>query len=638
MMMKTMSTRLRHLCYNSLMTLVATASFVAFGGIDSIIEHTVVVSPNKAKNKAFRMEAGSAVCYLYLTPESPWAIRDSRITGRDDKTLWKKFDKAHYFMVYGFAENEYVKIDGDLYRSGNGGGGTGTPEYPPFSVTVPKVDLQWDAKHGDASKEEKEDTVPAVLVVSNEGSDFGELIVKAPKDDFSMPSINPKVTLTWDKGKAVRVFDGESEVKSGVTFMLMWGTEKHLSVRAVAPADKVKFTLEGEPDVVNHDRAVDYVHACCAVPEVEKIMFNHAVNSLQDGAVEIRQSYGAEFTGIENGEWIRDINQNYPVCYVANTRARLKVAFVDKSKRVRSAKISAVVKDGAHIIKALKPKTVNFRNGKSVPETVEFEMDGALPSVVTVGNDTYQWLVEDVNGSGSDRHVMGKTGPHRTYVILGEPKLPWLNQRGSNQCPWTNALEFAIVRSGANGQGTESGALSAITTYLHSGHGLVYDTQDAAAHYCHLGSMTMDLTQYIRGNGVVNCVDQAAGLVSLSTLLGIGSCMWKTMPFGYINTVSLVGVGRCNNPLCGNSSWPETPICSEDSFSRRSLMMHMYVVYDELVWDSCIGPALGDKSRLRYLRSIIDASTDNEYQSSFFSARSSGNACSDGVVRLRSIK
>ena len=150
--------------------------------------------------------------------------------------------------------------------------------------------------------------------------------------------------------------------------------------------------------------------------------------------------------------------------------------------------------------------------------------------------------------------------------------------------------------------------------------------------------MTMDLTQYIRGNGVVNCVDQAAGLVSLSTLLGIGSCMWKTMPFGYINTVSLVGVGRCNNPLCGNSSWPETPICSEDSFSRSSLMMHMYVVYDKLAWDSCIGPALGDKSRLRYLRSIIDASTDDEYQSSFFSARSSGNACSDGVVRLRSIK
>ena len=619
MMMKTMSTRLRHLCYNSLMTLVATASFVAFGGIDSIIEHTVVVSPNKAKNKAFRMEAGSAVCYLYLTPESPWAIRDSRITGRDDKTLWKKFDKAHYFMVYGFAENEYVKIDGDLYRSGNGGGGTGTPEYPPFSVTVPKVDLQWDAKHGDASKEEKEDTVPAVLVVSNEGSDFGELIVKAPKDDFSMPSINPKVTLTWDKGKAVRVFDGESEVKSGVTFMLMWGTEKHLSVRAVAPADKVKFTLEGEPDVVNHDRAVDYVHACCAVPEVEKIMFNHAVNSLQDGAVEIRQSYGAEFTGIENGEWIRDINQNYPVCYVANTRARLKVAFVDKSKRVRSAKISAVVKDGAHIIKALKPKTVNFRNGKSVPETVEFEMDGALPSVVTVGNDTYQWLVEDINGSGSDRHVMGKTGPHRTYVILGEPKLPWLNQRGSNQCPWTDALEFAIIRAGADGQGTESGALSAITAYLHSGYGLTYDILGGAPNY-KIGDKYY-LTGFMlrtphggqgKSGDVVCCYDMAGAVTIFGCLLGAAAEYCRMDPFGYINKVSLIGVGLCNNPF-----YPLTTsglkVTDDDAVApvRERFVNHAFSECNGLVFDACAGPALGIQES-QYLIQTIDDSIPAE--------------------------
>ena len=53
------------------MTLVATASFAALGGIDSIIEHTVVVSPDKAKSKAFQMKNGSAVCDMYLTPKSP---------------------------------------------------------------------------------------------------------------------------------------------------------------------------------------------------------------------------------------------------------------------------------------------------------------------------------------------------------------------------------------------------------------------------------------------------------------------------------------------------------------------------------------------------------------------------------------
>ena len=261
-----MSTRMRQLCYNSLMLIVATASFAAFGGIDSIIEHTVVVSPNKAKNKAFRMEAGSAVCDLYLTPESPWAIRDSRITGRDDKTLWKKIDKAHYFMAYGYAVNEYVKIDGDLYKSGTGTGGAGTPEYPPFSVTVPKVDLQWGEKHGDASKEEKEDDTPVVLVVSESKNLFGRLLVHPPKDDLSIETRKCRVTLLWSPADAVKVFKDGTEIGTKTAFDFDSSDAKpiELDVCAVKSAVDVKFTLEGEPDNVNKDRAVDYVHACCA--------------------------------------------------------------------------------------------------------------------------------------------------------------------------------------------------------------------------------------------------------------------------------------------------------------------------------------------------------------------------------------
>ena len=247
------------------MLIVATASFAAFGGIDSIIEHTVVVSPNKAKNKAFRMEAGSAVCDLYLTPESPWAIRDSRITGRDDKTLWKKIDKAHYFMVYGYAVNEYVKIDGDLYKSGTGTGGAGTPEYPPFSVTVPKVDLQWGEKHGDASKEEKEDDTPVVLVVSESKNLFGRLLVHPPKDDLSIETRKCRVTLLWSPADAVKVFKDGTEIGTKTAFDFDSSDAKpiELDVCAVKSAVDVKFTLEGEPDNVNKDRAVDYVHAKC---------------------------------------------------------------------------------------------------------------------------------------------------------------------------------------------------------------------------------------------------------------------------------------------------------------------------------------------------------------------------------------
>lgn len=48
---------------------------------------------------------------------------------------------------------------------------------------------------------------------------------------------------------------------------------------------------------------------------------------------------------------------------------------------------------------------------------------------------------------------------------------------------------------------------------------------------------------------MVNCFDQA-GIVQLATLLGVPNgkigCEHK-MPFGYLNTINLVGWGECNN-------------------------------------------------------------------------------------------
>ena len=136
---------------------------------------------------------------------------------------------------------------------------------PQFQVTVSKVDLQWAAKHGEASQEEKEDSVPAVIMVSEDPNDFGTLIVCAPKDDFRLS--DPRVTLTWTHTEAVKVYRGNSEVGSGVSWLLTAGTQLELSVKAVRPEADVKFTLKGEPDVVSHERAADYVRAMCAKVE-----------------------------------------------------------------------------------------------------------------------------------------------------------------------------------------------------------------------------------------------------------------------------------------------------------------------------------------------------------------------------------
>ena len=229
-----------------------------------IVDRTVEVSPGARKNKAFPMEEGSALCDLHLRAEAPWRIRSSRIAIRDDKTLWFKASDREYIIASGYAPNEYVVVRGELEKSG-GGSGKGAEERPQFQVTVPKVDLQWAAKHGEASEEEKEDSVPAVIMVSEDPNDFGTLIVCAPKDDFHLS--DPRVTLTWTHPDAVKVYRGNSEVGSGVSWLLMAGTQLELSVKAVRPEADMKFTLKGEPDVVSHERAVDYVRAMCAKVE-----------------------------------------------------------------------------------------------------------------------------------------------------------------------------------------------------------------------------------------------------------------------------------------------------------------------------------------------------------------------------------
>ena len=225
-----------------------------------VVDRTVEVSPGARKNKAFPMAEGVALCDLHLMAKEPWRIRSSRIALRDDKTLWFKASDREYIIASGYAPNEYVVVRGELEKPG-GGSGKEAEERPQFQVTVPKVDLQWAAKHGEASQEEKEDSVPAVIMVSEDPNDFGTLIVCAPKDDFQLS--NPRVTLTWAPANAVKVYKGAAEVGSGASWLLMAGTQLELSVKAVRPEADVKFTLKGEPDVVNHERAVDYARACC---------------------------------------------------------------------------------------------------------------------------------------------------------------------------------------------------------------------------------------------------------------------------------------------------------------------------------------------------------------------------------------
>ena len=218
--------------------------------------------------------------------------------------------------------------------------------------------------------------------------------------------------------------------------------------------------------------------------------------------------------------------------------------------------------------------------------------------------------------------MVGKIGGSESYLAEQlTVKATVENEYGEKENAWTNALEFAIVKAGAQGKSTDKDALAAITKYLHSGHGLTYDTCLGSPRFISgAGGGVMRLTDYIaepssRYTSIVNCYDQAGGLCCLGALLGVGAEYVYMNPFGYINTVDLVGVGACNNPFFENKTEPygTSALVGTDLTlpDRSGFGNHAFAMLGGSAFDSCAGPVCG-VNVLQYKLSTIDTSTPAE--------------------------
>lgn len=226
------------------------------------------------------------------------------------------------------------------------------------------------------------------------------------------------------------------------------------------------------------------------------------------------------------------------------------------------------------------------------------------------------WSADSVNGQSGC--AMNDSGPHIVYTILDEPKPPWDNAYPNEKNAWTNALEFAIVKAGAAGKDKDKDALAAITTYLHGSFGLMYDTRDGAPNY-KIGAKIY-LTDFMRkvphgrsGNpgNVVCCYDMAASTCSFGSIVGANVHYCFMSPFGYINTVDLIGVGNCNNPFYSNPNAPSNAKIVGNDDSRTGFGNHAFAECSNLIFDACAGPVLG-RTRNDYLSLAIDSSTPAE--------------------------
>ncbi len=222
-----------------------------------------------------------------------------------------------------------------------------------------------------------------------------------------------------------------------------------------------------------------------------------------------------------------------------------------------------------------------------VDDFVKFEAQNNTSSVVLREDVQFYWEVtyigaDLVNGNETGSNEAVVTDSIRMYTVLDTPQSPWdvsdnLTADDKHQ-PWVKALEFVTNTAGVNAK-DDVAAMATLTTYLHGGHGLVYDTRYGARAYAgsHLGD-SMKLSQYIDKtlNNTVNCYDQAAALTSFGCLLGLDVEYKFMQPFGYINTVDLVGVGNCNNPFFTLNSFPQ--IAGADETGRSLFGNHAFVL------------------------------------------------------------
>ena len=395
--------------------------------------------------------------------------------------------------------------------------------------------------------------------------------------------------------------------------------------------------------------AVDLAKFTNVKLRVTNIKFNHDVSSSDHDAINIRRCY-ADTTGeinVANGEWIESggVVTNEPFCYTTNRAVTLKARF-EASGFITSAVIRATCAGAAGSLSSLLPTNVAFLGGVSSPQYIEFAMTSrTLGCIDRSEGGVLDWSADSVNcQSGCD---MNDSGPHLVYTILGEPKPPWDNAYPNQKNAWTNALEFTIVKAGAQGKNTDKDALAAITTYLHSGHGLRYDTESGSPRYWDFSRFSatayINVTNSASVTNFVNCYDQAYGVVTFGNLLGpaVSAVPRFTQPFGYINTTKLVGVGDCNNPFYDSTNeWeyvnitgtgsvsfgkgipPKVPVCNVDDNTRTWFGNHMYATYHaggyDYVFDACAGPFIGGVSKTNYLNNAIDHSTIDERELSFY--------------------
>jgi hypothetical protein len=219
-----------------------------------------------------------------------------------------------------------------------------------------------------------------------------------------------------------------------------------------------------------------------------------------------------------------------------------------------------------------------------------------------------KWHVADA--AGKRKYPVDERPRLEIFVIYDKPADFFYKEDGV----WVEAMRLMFKRAGVTGFKRPESISAKVTTYCHSGHGMIYETVMGRPRFkvSPLGG-DFELMNYItkkKGDNlynIVNCYDQAAAVQAFCACLGVDVSWIFQYPFGYIKTTDLVGVGMCNNPFYKSNG--TLPIVPDDDSGRTRFGNHAFIENGNTgayIRDACAGPRIGEEDLRSYLESSID--------------------------------
>ncbi len=219
----------------------------------------VTVWPNSHRRKAIPIEKTTAFCAdLEIRPRPGYSLRESHIADqeREDLGLWtgpdpKRPDLHTYHLSNAFSSQEYVYIRGrfetDVVHVGERGYG-----LPPFDVTVPAVDVDWEGF--DKWEDETEEEIRHVCApVTEDRAKWKRILIPRPWDNEQL--VAPWLRLSWTPADAASMLGVDDRPFPNGGRINCRGHEEDgghwpivFSVRPEKQCAELKITLVGEKD------------------------------------------------------------------------------------------------------------------------------------------------------------------------------------------------------------------------------------------------------------------------------------------------------------------------------------------------------------------------------------------------------